>query len=653
MARLGQFQNNNVDQANLQQIPTPSQGTSAVTAVAGLVQGAAPAVASAFQAGAEQAATDKKAGALNTFSAQLQKISQASQTTPGYNYESEVRKATQEAIAKGDGFGQDYLKIVNRDTGIDPAGEAQAAIDERARIKEVEDAGIINMRMSEEERQLGVTKYYDAKGENEVLAQKLKKVQAQKALGELGDKEAKNAVYGSLSNVINNKYEMTTNQANSWARRYENGEDAKQIMAEIRTAKLRWGQTLSQYGALATDTTGKAMTAPIEDMFTNIEGVITGEFDRQAWDNTVKTKNSQATAILYEDPNFVADVATSKAFEHSPTVKLEIATRVAKSRNRLADTLNGLSSQDANDINKTLTSMCLAPDPVAAEQGRESVAGIIEKLDRNGSTMSIEDKKNTMAILDNDAMWAKATPAERQMAVDAFQLHLADEIKPALVGLTDTSGIAKFATLTTDGNGLRMQINDGFQGQRQVQLSVRQANKNLAEWNSSLRWIMRAEGISMEEAASKYFGVKTEAELAGPAEAELGQSIFDPNLNNPTSIEDRDAQALAIGDRIRELIGMEPRVASTKLPQGQTTSTTATEVVPEPTVRQEKPDLEVNSEDFKNGFIEAAVEGGSTREEAEELWGLISKPATDDVDMGQRGRVSFERAKAILSTPAS
>lgn len=652
MARLEQFQNNSVDQANLQQIPTPSQGSSAIATVAGAAQSIAPVVGAAFSAGAEKKQEDLKAGSLNTFSARLQKISQMSKTNPGFDYETEVRKATQEALAKGDGYGQEYLKIVNRDTGIDPAGEAQAAIDERARIKEVEDAGIINANMTDEERELGIRKYYDNKGENEVLKQKLEKVQTQKALGELGDKDAKNAVYGNLSNVVNNQYEIVTNQANSWARRYENGESAKTIMTEIRMAKLKWGQTVSLYGGLATDTTGKAMTQPIADMFANIEGTVTGEFDRQAWDNTVKTKNSQATAILYEDPNFVADVATSKAFEHSPTVKLEIATRVAKSRNRLADTLNGLSSQDANDMNKTTTSMSTSDDPVARVQAQEAVAGIIEKLDRNGAAMTLEDKKNTMIILDNDAMWANATPAERQMAVDAFQLHMADEIKPALEELSNADGIAQYTTLTTDGNGLRLQINDGFQGQRQVQLATRQANKQLAEWNASLRWIMRASGLSMDEAASKYFGVGVEDELAGPAEAELGQSIFDPNLNNPTSIEDRDAQALAIGDRIRELIGMEPRTASTPLPQGSTTSTTPTTEVPEPTVREAKPDLVVNSNEFKTGFIEAAIEEGSTREEAEELWELISAPATDDVDMGQRGRVSFERAKAILSTPA-
>ncbi|AUR96954.1 hypothetical protein NVP1253O_21 [Vibrio phage 1.253.O._10N.286.45.B12] len=652
MARLEQFQNNSVDQANLQQIPTEQKAPSPLATFASAAQGLAPAVGSAFVEGAKLNAKDKKAGSLDTFSKTLQNISQTSKTTPGFDYESAVRKATQEALAKGDGFGQEYLKIVNRDTGIDPAGEAQAAIDERARIKEVEDAGVINSNMSEEEREFGIKRYYENKGENKTLQMKLEKVQTQKALGELGDEQAKNAVYGNLSNVVNNQYDIITNQANSWARRYENGESAKVIMQEIRVAKLKWGQTVSLYGGLATDTTGKAMIQPISDMFTNIEGTVTGEFDRQAWDNSVKTKNSQATAILYEDPSFVADVATSKAFEHSPTVKLEIAARVAKARNRLSETLNGLSSQDANDMNKTIKSMSTSDDPATVQESNEAVAGIIEKLDRNGSVMSLEDKKNAMVILDDDAMWANATPAQRQMAVDAFQMHMADEIKPSLVAVTDQGGIAQYATLTTDGNGLRMQINDGFQGQRQVQLAVRKANKELAEWNASLRWIMRAENLSMDEAASKYFGVGVEDELAGPAEAELGQSIFDPNLNNPTSIEDRDAQALAIGDRIRELIGMPPREEATPLPQGSTTSTTPTTEVPEPTVREAKPDLAVNSDEFKNGFIQAAVEEGSTQEEAEELWELISAPATDDVDMGQRGRVSFERAKNILSTPA-
>lgn len=537
MAQFAQFQNSNVDAARLQGLPSVQQGTSFISQATDFVGGFGGAAFDSYQKGVEKQKADKKATTLGKVSQQLAGVSQASATTPGYDFEGNVRKVYQKSVAANPSLAPEIAKMLEAQTGVDAAGESREAVEARERTKKAEDAGAINQYMTPEERQKGERLYYESLQEQQALNVRLEKVQTLKSLGELGDKEAKNAVYGELSSVVNKSYEEQNNKVESWSRRYEAGEDPKVLLAEIRQEKLRWGRSVDQFGALATDATGSAMVSANNELLQQVEDLVTGKTASDAYQGQVKVLKSKSEAILLSDPETLAAVTASTAFQHSPTVKLQIMTTAAKAKDRLTNTLIGLSNKDAQDVGTTFTNMATSEDVVAQEEAKESIASLVDEFDRNGGMMTTEDKINAFEILGNDEVWRTASAETKQQAIDAFQLHMADDIAPAIRELSQANGIAQYATLTTDGNGLRLQALPEWSGQRQVQLSMRKANKELAQYNKALNMMMNATGLPMQEVVKQYFGVQIEPEQQGPEAqtfTERVMSVFDQTFVQPS-----------------------------------------------------------------------------------------------------------------------
>lgn len=528
MADLRPFKNNSVDQAQLVGVSAiPPASTSYLSQAGNFVSNIGGAAFDSYQKGVENQKKDMKAKAVGSVSEQLASISQASETTPGYDFESNVRRLHQKAVAANPALAEDIGKLIEQQSGINPAGESRVAIEARERTKEAEEAGAINQFMTDEERKMGEEAFFKNKTEMQTLNSKLEKIKTQKELGELGDVEAQEAVYGSLRNTVNTNYESLDNKVSSWRRRFDSGEDPKQLLVEIRQEKLRQGQLFSQFGTLATGETGTAMVKPNKDILDFAESYVTGAVDATAYEGKVKATRARANSVLYSDPETVAAIVTSEAFQFSPSAKLQVQTTAAKAKNRLTNTLIGLDSQTASDLNHIFGAMCLASDnPAAVEEGTESIASLVDEFDRNGGIMQPMDLNNAMTVLGTDEVWKTASADTKQQAVDAFQLHMADDIAPAIRELTQKNGIAQYATLVTDGNGLRLQVLPEWSGQRQVQLSARTANKELAEYNKALNMMMNATGQTMQEVVKQYFKIDVAPELQGPEEATLGDRVL-------------------------------------------------------------------------------------------------------------------------------
>lgn len=583
--QLKQFQNNQVDQARIQAVSgAPSRAPSALSFVADSAFQIGGAVTGAIADSRTAQADSLKAQKMGSLSQTLAGIAEASATTPGYDYAQNLRRVHQQALADNPEMALEINKLFKDTTGVNPAGESQESIEARERTKRAEDANWINAYMTDEERAEGERKYYEFQAEEAALTAKLTRLNTLKSLGELGDEEATQLVYGEMSNIVNMSYDKLQDNLTVWKRRFDEGgpEERKALLAEIRQAKLAWGVAKSSFGTMAVDGIGAQMIKPNDDLFAYAERYVQGLEEADAYEGYVKQQRARANAVLYSNPEDVADIVSSEAYQFAPSVKIEMNVRAAKARNRTASTLQGMSSQDADDLAVTFTNMANAADnPAAQIEATQATVAMIDEFDRNGDLFTEDDKLNAMRVFSDPALWADVPPEDKNKMVEAFKLHMADDVAPALRKLQQENLNGMRTRITASENGLRIVPADGAMLNRPQQLRLRKANQGLAKWNNTLRTISNAEGISIDEAAARYFGVNAadeaqqEAERAGPPEPQMG---FGSSLAN---LADRAQQAVFGDNASADRIAAREEAARNPVGQGTVLAPEATESVTE------------------------------------------------------------------------
>lgn len=618
MADLRQFQNRPQAQANLQQVsPVVPPSTTSLQQLGSFFQGSAGALTGAIAAGQQAEAQQVQDTTLGKFASSLARAQQASQTDPTADLSSIQRKLYLDFVSANPSLGADAIKVFNDATGVKVAGLST----EQQFFQEQQEAawksGFGSPLATEEENAKQFQLYQNIQRESKVMEFEAKQ--------DVHDKRNQLKKFqGSTAKLASWKTESLNETLQQDIEKIKNGGDRLEF--EMKWAKLRvdWANTVAQYGEFANDPTIKAQLSGITGMFDLADKVVSGQAELDALTKQSSIAVAKQKAMISSDPKNAQIIATSEFFGHTPALNLPVAAAATEILKEGPADLREVGKDEQVTTKKTLESMTQSETPAARDEATGHVVSIAEHLERNGmdytdenildvcNVMAVPSAFNNMTAEDKDIVKRACDTYASDVAMKAireierngsitFPTEVVTPRGDTRPGAGTPTPVQEFATLTTDNTGLRYIALPSHSNNRQVQRRIQDLNRQLAKVNPIVEVYSAATGESPAYIANTLWGLgndqRSQADIA--AERDLGPSVEVDATVNP-----------------------EPEAPLT------------------------------NSEEFRTGFIEEAISQGSTQEEAEALWEQISTPSEEPlVDIGGM-KVTPERAREILSTPA-
>ncbi|CAH9015178.1 conserved hypothetical protein [Vibrio phage 177E37-1] len=617
MADLRQFQDRSQTQANLSAVtPVVPPSTTTFEQLGSFLQGAAPTVMGAVQAGQQAEAKLATDTNLGKFATSLANAQQASQLDPKSNLPAIQRKLYTEFVAANPSLGQDALKVFSDATGLKVAGMSS----EQKAMQDMQEAawksGFGSPTASAEENAVQLALFQNIERESKTMDFNAKVDSHNKTvkLKELHGSTAKLATWKTES--LN-----ATLQADLLA--LKNGGSREELEAKWAKLRVDWVNDLAQFGEFANDPTIKAQLSGIEGMFDLANRMITGQMELDALTKESDIALAKQKSMLTSDPEAAQLIALSQFFGHTPSAQLPVAAYVSKTIKEGPADIRKVPGEEKSTAKKTLESMAGSEDLATREEATGQVISIAEHLDRNGMDYTDENIFEVCSVLAVPKAFDGMTAGQKDMVKTACDTYAVDVAQKAIREIELNGSIAfptevitpqgdtrpgaakpipvqEFAVISADNTGLRYSALPEYRNNRQVQRRIQDLNRQLGKVNPILEVYSAATGESPAYIATELWGL-------GPQGRSQADIAAERDLPASTEVD----------------------------------STVNPETAPA-----------TNSDDFRKGFIEEAVAQGSTQEEAEALWEQISTPNEETlVDIGGV-KMSRERAQQFLSLPA-
>lgn len=618
MADLRQYQDRPQAQANLQGVsPVVPPSTSTLQQLGSFFQGTAGSLGGAIAAGQQaeaQAVTDTS---LGKFASSLANAQQISQTDPNADLASIQRKLYTEFVAANPSLGTDALKVFNDSTGIKVAGLS----DEQKALQTMQNAawksGFGSPLATDTENAKQLQLYQNIQRESEIMEFSAKQDTHDKRL-------QLQKFQGSTAKLAGWKTESLNDTLVNDIAALKNGGNREEFEIKWAKKKVEWANTVAQYGEFANDPTIKAQLSGVTTMFELADRVISGQSELDALTKESEIAVAKQKAMITADPKNAQIIATSQFFGHSTALNVPVALAATEILKKGPTDLTEVPKNEQGEAKKTLESMSGSEDLATREEATGHVVSIAEHLDRNGMDYTDENILDVCSVMAIPSAFNGMTSVQKDLVKTACDTYASDvalkaireiETNGSITFPTETitpqgstrpgagkpTPVQEFAVLTADKNGLRYTALPEQRNNRLVQRRIQDLNRQIAKVNPVLEVYSAATGESPEYIANTMWGLgpqgRSQADVA--AERDMPASVETDNTVNP-----------------------EPEAPLT------------------------------NSDGFRTGFIEEAVAQGSTQEEAEALWEQISTPSDDNVVEIGGVKMSQERAREVLSTPA-
>lgn len=618
MADLRRFQDRSQTQANLSAVtPVVPPSTTTFEQLGSFFQSAAPTVVGAVQAGQQAAAQQATDTQLGKFATSLANAQQASQINPKADLAGIQRKLYTEFSAANPSLSTDALKVFNDATGIKVAGmssEQKAAQDMQEKAW-TSGFGSPTATPTENARQLTIyqniqreaaTMEFNAKVDSHNKTAKLKEVQ------------------GSTAKLATWKTESLNATLQGDLQMLKNGGSRAELEAKWAKLRVDWSNELAQYGEFANDPTIKAQLSGIEGMFDLGLRMVTGQMELDALTKESETALARQKAMLTSDPQAAQLIAVSNFFGNTPAAQLPVSAYVSQVISEGPSDIRNVPGEEKSTAKKTLESMSGSEDLATREEATGQVVSIAEHLDRNGMDYTDENILEVCSVLAVPKAFDGMTAGQKDLVKTACDTYAVDVAQKAIREIEKNGSIAfptetitpqgstrpgvskpvpvqDFAVISADNTGLRYSAMPEFRNNRQVQRRIQDLNRQLTKVNPVLEVYSAATGESPTFIATELWGLGPQ----GRSQADIAAE-----RDMPASTE------------VDATVNPEPEAPLT------------------------------NSDDFRTGFIEEAVGQGSTQEEAEALWTQISTPGEESLVEIVGIKMTQERARQLLSTPA-
>lgn len=618
MSDLRKFQDRSQTQANLSAVtPVVPPSTTTLEQLGSFFQGAAPTVVGAVQAGQQAAATKAVDTQLGKFATSLANAQQASQLDPKANLAGIQRKLYTEFAAANPSLSTDALKVFSDATGLKVGGLSLEQKNQQDLQETAWSKGFGSPTASPTENARQLTVYQNIQRESATMEFNAKV--------DSHDKTAKlKEIQGSTAKLATWKTESLNSTLQADLQMLKNG--GSRVELEAKWAKLRvdWANELAQYGEFANDPTIKAQLSGIESMFDLGTRMVTGQMELDALTKESDTALARQKAMLTSDPAAAQLIAVSNFFGNTPAAQLPVSAYVSQVISEGPSDIRKVPGEEKSTAKKTLESMAGSEDLATREEATGQVLSIAEHLDRNGMDYTDENILEVCNVLAVPKAFDSMTTGQKDLVKTACDTYAVDVAQKAIREIENNGSIAfptevitpqgstrpgpskpvpvqDFAVISAGDSGLRYSALPEFRNNRQVQRRIQDLNRQLGKVNPVLEVYSAATGETQSFIASEMWGL-------GPRGRSQAEIASERNMGASTEVD-------------------------------------AT-VNPEPEAPLN------NSDDFRTGFIEEAVAQGSSQEEAEALWTQISTPSDENVVEIGGIKMTQERARQLLSTPA-
>lgn len=610
MADLRALQNTPQSEvARLQQVPTPTPAPSGAASLANVGAIAAQGFGAASAAFAKVEKAEVEAGEQSfvaTLTGNLIKAQQAGKTNPKFKTASEQRKIIQKAIADNPQYASLALKTFNTATGLDAAGLSN---EEEQRIilqNEAWSANYGSPNASPEVNTAQFELYMSQKREAEELNLQTKRLANQEAQGKVDKLTVKNQTFKQINKLAFNEYESTRLDIESDLAAIQSGEKTvDQVRLEWAQAKINLGQVMNQFGELKNDPDAIAMMQPTFDLYDLAEKQFTGKFEAEELQRQIDISTKRAEAsIVVNDPETTRAIVTSKLFGHTPGISTLMSKHASKILTQGPTDTRTFTPKDSTDFQLMIKGAIA--DPESTPEALTAQTNAINFFSRNGMDYSDQEKFNIAKALNTPEVWNKLTTEERQITIEAFESYMVDVVDNVI------RDSMKQTISTTEFQGVT-----GF---REAQTET--ATQPLSDFAT----------LVVDETGIRY-EIKPEANIT----RQLRTKVMSTNRE--------------LGEKVNPMISVLSGASGKTKEQVATDYLGVTLGTQEEVQTGDKQTSTQSQVDFKAEFIQAAIEDGSSEEEASELWDLVSAPATDTVNIGGK-ELTMEQAKRVLSTPA-
>ncbi|QZI92262.1 hypothetical protein PODOV004v1_p0027 [Vibrio phage PS32B.11] len=617
MADLRQFQDRSQTQANLSAVtPVVPPSTTTFEQLGSFLQGTAPTVMGAVQAGQQAEAKLATDTNLGKFATSLANAQQASQLDPKSNLPAIQRKLYTEFVAANPSLGQDALKVFNDATGLKVAGMSS----EQKAMQDMQEtawkSGFGSPTASAEENAIQLALYQNIERESKTMDFNAK-VDSHNKTAKLKE------LHGSTAKLATWKTESLDATLQADLLTLKNGGSREEMEAKWAKLRVDWANELAQFGEFANDPTIRAQLTGIESMFDLANKMVTGQLELDALTKESETALAKQKALLTSDPAAAQLIAVSNFFGNTPSAQLPVAAYVSEVIDKGPSDIREVPGEEKATAKKTLESMSGSEDLATREEATGQVVSIAEHLDRNGMDYTDENILEVCSVLAVPKAFDGMTTGQKDLVKTACDTYAVDVAQKAIREIEQNGSVAfptevitpqgdtrpgsakpipvqDFATISADNTGLRYSALPEYRNNRQVQRRIQDLNRQLTKVNPVLEVYAAATGETPAYIATELWGLgpqgRSQADIA--AERDL-----------PASTE----------------------VDATVNPDNAPAT---------------------NSDDFRTGFLAEAIAQGSTQEEAEELWEQISTPSDEAlVDIGGV-KMTQERARQLLSQPA-
>lgn len=270
--------------------------------------------------------------------------------------------------------------------------------------------------------------------------------------------------------------------------------------------------------------------------------LLNGDIDKATYDSFIALQEAEGVAKVYSNnPRAAGTIAIINKLPDSVAAKVagsKVAVEVieslittesvsGKTGRKTVDPKAPTENPDVQrEVVETVKAQLTDPDPVKQQAGRDQITALVKGL-RNGEDYSEAQLVNVAQIANMDGALDHLSPEEKQIFEDRLAQYFEDvartevtnsmapvdlrvpttSVRGELTYDRQTGAVGDYFRLEYTDSGARLKPVEGVQMNQSLRKVMNDRNMGLSKTDDALQLVARERGISIEEAATQFFGM--------------------------------------------------------------------------------------------------------------------------------------------------